>query len=136
MVEPKRALQRQPAERPLLLGIDSVEGRARIALIGGDVLRQLVRHAVVQPIGELLVVGVPDLVVGQVVALVSDLEAVRAGDEGGRRPPVPRALPRVEPILRSVDQTRDVAIGGAPGGALLGHANERSLVLPFRSRCP
>src|SRR5262245_39917001 len=99
MVEPECPLQREPASRPLLLRIDPVERRPRIALIWCDVLSELVRDAVVQPIGELLAVRVPDLVVGQVVPLISELEAVRACDEGRRGSPVPRTLPRVEPVL-------------------------------------
>ena len=120
--------------RPLLLHEERVPPGTRAVDPRRDRLGELVGHAVVQSVGEVLVVGVPVPVARQVGALVADLHAVRAGDIGGRGAPVVRAAEVVAPVLRAVVHAWNIAVRGAAAGALFDDANEiaRHVPGPFR----
>src|SRR5262245_66141618 len=98
-----------------------------------DGLGELVRHAVVETVGEILIVRGPNPIARQVGPLVADLHAVRAGDVGGRRPPVVRAAEVVAPVLRAIVQVRLTTVRGAAARTLLDDANEipRRIPGPF-----
>ena len=110
--------------RPLLLDEHAVPGHPRVVHPRRDRLRQLVRHAVVEAVGQVLVVRHPRAVVGHERVLIADLQAVRARDV--RRPTLPQIRPGVRDaeILRSIDQAGDVAVRGAAARALFGDADQ------------
>ena len=121
VVEPDAALQRQPAERRLVLRIDRrrrrvVDDEKRVA---GH--RQLVRHAVAEPVLQPLVVGEAESPGVVERPPVADLHAVGAGDVGRRCPPAVGPAPRPRPVLRPVGQIRDDA-------GLLHHADQIAVV--------
>ena len=77
-VEPERALQRQPADRPLILRVERVEHDAvalRLRLADGDLIRDLI----VEPVLHLRTVGIGPLIVDQIRALIPELHVVGTG---------------------------------------------------------
>ena len=50
---PQGALERQPLTRPLVLDVEAVVEKAVAGLVRSHALRQLIRHAVVEPVADL-----------------------------------------------------------------------------------
>ncbi len=132
-VEPYGALQRHAAAGPSVLREHGVPTHTCVVHPGRDRLRQLVRHAVVDAVADVLIVGHPRAIVGHQRVLKPDSQAVRGGDARKRGPPEVRAGICHAEVLRSVDQSRNVAVRGAAVGALLGDADEiaRGIRLAF-----
>ena len=119
--------------RPLLLHEHAVPGHARIVDPGGDRLGQLIRHAVIESVREVLIVREPGPIVGHKRVLIADLEAVRTRDVGGGPLPQVGTRMRDAEILRPVHQARNVPVRRTAARALLGHTNEiaRGIRLTF-----
>ena len=84
-VEAQRALHRQPAARPLILHEERVVAHPQIVLLVVHVLGQLVRHAVVDAVAQVVRAAVGRAEVAELVADVAELEAAGAGDIRRRR---------------------------------------------------
>ena len=127
-VEAQPALDGQPAARPLFLHEQRVVAHPQVVLLVVDVLGQLVRHAVVGAIAQIVRAAVGRAEVAQLVADVAELQGAGAGDIRRREAPrrgdvlVPAVAEQVG-RLRAVHQARDVAVGGASRRALLDDAH-------------
>ena len=86
----QRALHRELLLRPGVLNIQRGRRRAIGSLEVRQPVGELVRHAVLEAIDELRIVGYRRDVGNQVRALIADFHAVRTGHIGGRRAPVVR----------------------------------------------
>ena len=118
---PQRALERQPFTRPLILDVEAVIQKAVAGLVRAHALRQLIRHAVVEPVTD-LPSDVGNVPVRHVPGLVAPLHAVAAGDVGHRRFPGRVLLvTRWRRIEAAIDEVRE---GHPRTGGLLRHRNE------------
>ena len=124
IVEPKRALDRHAAERPLFLRVERVEPHAGFLLEGVDVLGQLVRHAVVDAEVQELRVRIGEAVGDLMFGLIAHLQALPAGHVGGGAAPTQHPLKAVPEESGAVGQVRDIAVARAGHRALLGHPHE------------
>ena len=119
-----RGLHRETSVRPRILRVEAVVARAVALVVGADAHRELVGHAVVERVAQ-LVVDVLDLPIHLVRRLVAELEAVGAGHVGQRRAP--------DVVLLIVGRRRipspidEVGVGNTGRGALLGHGDETRL---------
>ena len=95
---------------------------------------QLIRHAVVEPVRQVLVVRHPRAVVGHQRVLIADLQAVRAGDVRDRPLPQVGAGVGGAEILRAIDQSRNVAVGRAAVRTLFDDANQIARRIGRRAR--
>ncbi len=84
----QRALQRQPAARPAILDVRRRRRRAIRLVPLGQPERELIRHALVETVGDLRIGHEEPPVDDDVRALVTDLQVVRPGDVRRRRAPV------------------------------------------------
>ena len=109
-IVPHGALQRQAADRPLVLCVQADRLRA-IVLIPAR--RQEVRdadgHLVVECVPQLCMVRHASVVHGRKVALVANLHVVRAGDVG--QGPAPRRLQGIVVVEAEVERIEHPAIG-------------------------
>ena len=129
----RRGLHREASVRPLILRVEAVVARAVALIVGADPHRELVGHAVVERVAQ-LVVDVHRLPIHLVRRLVAELEAVRAGHVGQRRAP--------DVVLLIVGRRRipaaigEVGVGHAGRGALLGHGDETRAARPAECSRP
>ena len=96
--------------------------------MGSKIFRELVRHAVVELVGEILVVAVGVALVPVERADVARLHVVSAGHIRRRRVPPDRLHEVGAPGLRAIGQALDISVVGTPGRALLGHGNQGRVV--------
>ena len=135
-VVPQRALEREAVDRPLLLHEEGVVPHPQLLLEVVDELRQLVGHAVVDAVLQVVATAIGQVQHAQHGAGVAELEAPRSGDVCARRTPrigdvlVARVAEDVQ-RLRSIVEARDVPVHRAAGGALLDHPDEVVRVRAF-----
>src|SRR4030095_15461466 len=118
---PQGTLKRQPLTRPLVLDVEAVVAKAVAGLVRSHALRQLIRHAVVEPIAD-LPAHVGDVLRVHVTGLVAPLHAVLARDVRHRGLPCRvHLIARWRRIEPAIDEIRERY---ADTGGLLGHRNE------------
>ena len=114
---------------PLVLCVQRVVSHARVREVRPRQLRELIRHAVVDPVFEVGVVAVRGSLVPVEHALIAGLHVVCAGDVGRRRLPAVRFHVVGVPHLRAIDQAGYAAtVVRATSRALFRHANQVAIV--------
>ena len=113
-------LQRHPAAGPAVLGEEAGNVRDRPPAEIRQPVRHRVRHALVEAVFELRLIGDRLIELIQPVALIADFHAVRAGHVGGRRLPAiglaDRPAPRPDTAVHVVRLRRIPQAGGRVDG--------------------
>ncbi len=135
-VEPERALQGEPPDRPLILRVERVEHDA-VALGLRLADRDLIRDSAVEPVLHLRAVGIGPLIVDEIRALIPELHVVGTGHVGrGGAIRVVELLERRRRAEAAIGEVGERHAGGRVRG-LFDHGNRvracavRNLAAPF-----